>query len=228
MSDGLHTRKLIDTLAKDAVRQAGESRRGSRTLGAAAYGAAWLAGAALILSLSFWLLPLRGDFSERIGNLDLAFLFLLWSLATLLPAMKVYALAFPDGTLGTAVRRITRFVWAPFAGLALFSLAHLRLDDFAYQFHREASYLNGGCGMVIFVAGALHAGVLFAWIRRGATTSPARAGAWAAISTASFASFIVQFACANENPLHVLFWHFLPLLALTGFAAISARRLLRW
>ncbi len=228
MSDELRTRKLIDTLAKDATRHSDESRRGSRSLGTGAYGAVWVAGAALILALSFWLLPLRGDFSERIGNLDLAFLFLLWSLATLLPAMKVYALAFPDGALGATARRLTRFVWVPFAGLALFTAGHLRFADFAYQLHRESSYLNGGCGMVIFVAGALHASLLLAWIRKGATTSPARAGAWAAVSTASFASFIVQFACANENPLHVLFWHFLPLLALTGLAALSARRLLRW
>lgn len=228
MSEDLRTRNLIDTLAKDAVRTAGTNRRISRALGVGAYGAAWTAGAALILALSFWLLPLRGDFADRIGQVDVAFLFLLWSLATLLPAVKVYSLAFPDGSLGATAKRITRFAWAPFAGLVLFSAAHLRLDDFAYQVYRESSYLNGGCGMVIFIAGALHASLLFAWIRRGATTSPARAGAWAAVSTASFASFIVQFACANENPLHVLFWHFLPLLALTGLAALSARRVLRW
>ncbi len=222
------TEDLIDFLAKDSARTAESNLARVRTIRFAAYSRTWLLGAALVLALSYWLLPTRDDLRERLGQFDMSVLFLLWSAATLLPAIKVYSLAFPDGQLARPIRKLARFAALPLALLAIFSLAHLRFEDIGFQFYRESSYLNGGCGMVILVAGIIHASFLFSWIRRGATTSPASAGAWAAVSTASFASFVVQFACANENPIHVFLWHFTPLCLLTMVGAYSARRLLRW
>ena len=228
MNPSPKTDDLIQFLAKDAAATQGQREIFRRGLCYAAYARFWLVGAAVILALSYWLLPRREDLAEILGRFDTLVLFALWSLATLLPAMKVYGLAFPGIPLTARFQQIANLAPVPFVLLLAWSLARLSLDDFAFQYFRESSYLNGGCGMVITVAGALHAGFLFAWIRRGATTSPGRAGAWAAVSTASFASFIVQFACANENPIHVLLWHFIPLMILTGLAALSAKRFLRW
>jgi hypothetical protein len=153
----------------------------------------------------------------------------LWSAASLFPALKVYSLAFPDAELASPIlRKLANYAGLPLVLLALFTFTHFETSDLAFQMFRESSYLNGGCGMVILVAGTIHLSFLFSWIRRGATASPMRAGAWAAVSTAAFASFVVQFACANENPIHVLLWHFTPLLILTGLAAVSAKRLLHW
>jgi hypothetical protein len=215
-------RKLSIAAKSDAKRDA------SSRLEWPAYAKTWLTGAALILVLAFSLLPEREDLHERLAYPSTYFVILFWFLAALLPALKVYSLAFPDGRIADPIRQVTKYAALPLILLAVWSVVEMRYDDFAFQLFRESSHLNGGCGLVILVAGTLHAGFLFSWIRKGATTAPYRAGAWAAVSTASFASFIVQFACANENSIHVLMWHFLPLMLLTGVSALSAKRLLRW
>lgn len=220
MSD-LRTREMIDFLAKDAATPAKSLRFGSFSLN-------WLLGSAVVLALSFWFLPTRGDLGDRFAHLDFPVLFMLWSVAAILPAIRVYTLAFPEGKLTGALGMLSRFAAVPLVIIAGWTLARFNTQDLGFQFFRESSTLNGGCGMVILVAGAIHVSFLFSWIRRGATTSPMKAGAWAAVSTASFASFVIQFACANENPIHVLLWHFVPLMALTFAAAFSAKRLLRW
>ncbi len=229
MSDNSRTDELIEFLAKDSAATTEDATLRRRGLGFMAYIRFWVIGAATVLALSYWLLPRRSDLLERTSSLDFGVLFLLWSAASLFPALKVYSLAFPDAELTSPIlRKLANYAGLPLVLLALFTLSHFDTNDLAFQMFRESSYLNGGCGMVILVAGTIHLGFLFAWIRRGATASPMRAGAWAAVSTASFTSFVVQFACANENPIHVLLWHFTPLLILTGLAAISAKRLLRW
>lgn len=222
------TREIIDFLAKDATATAAGVAKKNLDLRSRTFARFWILGGVLVLGLSYWLLPTREDLRARLGAFDTPILFALWSAATLLPAIKVYALAFPDGRLAPPLEKMTRFAATPLVLLAGWAIARFRFEDVGFQLYRESSILNGGCGAVIVVAGVVHASFLFAWIRRGGTTSPARAGAWAAVSTASFASFIVQFACANENPLHVLLWHFAPLAFLTFVAGISAKRLLRW
>ena len=223
------TDEFIQFLAKDAAARSPNRREiYARGICYAAYARFWLIGAAIVLILCYWLLPRREDLSIVLGRFDTLVLFTLWSFATLLPAIKVYGLAFPGAQLSAPFRRLANLAPLPFVLLLVWTIARFRFDDFGFQLYRESSYLNGGCGMVIAVAGALHASFLFTWIRRGATTSPAKAGAWAAVSTASFASFVIQFACANENPIHVLLWHFIPLMMLTGLASVYAKRLFRW
>jgi hypothetical protein len=222
------THDLIRALARDAAAQSIHARTGRSRLSFKNYSASWLFGAAIIIALSFWLLPIREDLRVRFTALESIFLYIFWLLATILPALKVYTLAFPDGVAAGVVRKAGRYALVPLLVLGTWSLAHITFSDFAFQLYRESAQPNGGCGLVIFTGGLIHASFLFSWIRRGATTSPFRAGAFAALSTASFASFIVQFACPNEHPLHVLFWHFIPMFVLTGLAGITARRLLKW
>jgi len=228
MSQNPKTNELIELLAKDSATTAGENEIRKRGLGFSAFARFWIVGAVLIAALSVWLLPTREDLGDRLTHADSFLLFLLWSAATLFSTFRVYSLAFPDLRLKAPFDRFSKFAGLPLALIALFTIARFTFTDLGFQFFRESSYLNGGCGMVILVAGSLHASILFTWMRRGATTAPFEAGAWAAVSTASLASFIVQFACANENPIHVLLWHFAPLLILTGIAGLAAKRLLRW
>ncbi len=188
----------------------------------------WIVGASAILSLSLFLLPVREDLAERFASMDYYVLFSLWFLAAMLSAINVYAMAFPDGRVSENARKWGRFAAAPLVALSAWGIASLSFADFSFQLYRESNYLNGGCGLVIFTAGLIHAGFLFSWLRQGAPTQPVRAGAWVAISTGAYASFIVQFACPNEHALHVVLWHFVPMALLTGAAALSARRILRW
>ncbi len=228
MSENPGTSDLIRVLAKNASRESASNLIRRSRLRFRNYTAAWLFGAAVIVAISFWFLPAREDLRERFTALESLFLYTLWMLATILPALKVYTLAFPNGEVAGSLQRFAKYAAAPLVILGLYSVANLRFADFAFQIYREGAAPNGGCGIVIFAGGMIHAGFLLHWIRRGATTAPIRAGVWAALSTAAFASFIVQFACPNEHPLHVILWHFVPMFALTILASMSARRLLKW
>ncbi len=218
------TLELIGRLAADPA----PSQAHARALTLPSYARSWLFGGALILALSIWLLPIREDLAERFGSLDYYLLFSLWFLATLLSALKVYSLAFPDSRVSRTAKDWSRFAPAPLLLLAAWSVWNLNLADFGYQLYRESRPLNGGCGLVILTAGLLHAGFLFSWLRKGAPTEAVTAGAWVAISTGAYASFLVQFACPNEHAMHVILWHFVPMTLLTAAAGFSARRLLRW
>lgn len=218
------TADLISRLAADPT----PPRTRARALTLPGYAFHWLAGGAVILALSIWLLPIREDLAERFGSLDYYLLFSLWFLATFLSALKVYGMAFPDSRGSRTAKDWSRFAPAPLLLLAAWSVWNLNLADFGYQLYRESRPLNGGCGLVILTAGLLHAGFLFSWLRKGAPTETVTAGAWVAISTGAYASFLVQFACPNEHAMHVILWHFVPMTLLTAAAGFSARRLLRW
>lgn len=218
------TQNLISRLASDSVTSSAKVR----ALSPPGYARHWLLGGGVILALSIWLLPVREDLRERFGSLDSFFLFSLWFLATFLSALKVYGMAFPDGAVSRAAKGWARYAPAPLVLLAAWSMGNLNFGDLGYQFYRESRPLNGGCGLVILTAGLLHAGFLFSWLRKGAPTETATAGAWVAISTGAYASFLVQFACPNEHAMHVILWHFIPMTLLTAATGLSARRLLRW
>lgn len=219
------TEDFIHYLAKDASSSA---QAPAASLSVRRFLGLWSAGAAVVVLLSILLLPEREDFRERLRQWNYSVLFLSWLLAALLPALRVYASAFPDARLKGWMRTLSRFALAPLGAILIWSVLAIRYGEFGYQVHREMNVFNGGCGMVILIAGSIHAAFLFSWLRRGAPANAAHAGAWAALSTGAFVSFIVQFACANEHPLHVLFWHFVPLCLFAFGASLTARKVLNW
>ncbi|MDE2623642.1 MAG: DUF1109 domain-containing protein [Betaproteobacteria bacterium] len=80
---------------------------------------------------------------------------------------------------------------------------------------------GSGLGMLTFA-------VLVLWLRRGAPTSPERAGLLAGIAAGSFGIFAFSFHCAYNDIVHIGVWH-------GGVVAVSALlgrivvpRLIRW
>lgn len=218
----LKTNDVIDLLAKDAK----SSAHALPMLTPKTFALAWLVGAAFIFALSLWLLPVREDLMFRLTNPDFFVLGALWLAAAGLHATLVYRSTFPG--LEKENRWLERLTFLPLILLFAWVLFHFPLSDFSYEMHREQNYLNGGCGAVILVAGAIHAAFLMRWVKRGAPTSLAKSGALTALSTGCFTSFLIQFACGNEHPIHVILWHAVPLTALALAMGFAAKKILKW
>ncbi|MBC7385231.1 MAG: DUF1109 family protein [Cryobacterium sp.] len=192
----------------------------------------WSVGAAVTTLLAWKLLPVRTDMPEQLRTAGFYLLTGLWLLSSLLMGHQFFGFAFPEtGANETSRRSIVRtrqLALLPLAVIGLISFSTIHFDDLTFQIYRDSHAFNGGCGMVIFVAGSIQAAFLYSWMKKGATTRQAEAGMWAALSTGAFTSFLISFACQNEHPLHILIWHFLPLGGLALLSGLVARKFLRW
>ncbi len=74
-------------------------------------------------------------------------------------------------------------------------------------------HAGGGitCIRDTLVLGALPAAVLFVLIRSGANLLPSWTALLTGIAVSALGALGTQFICKNDSPVHVLIWHFLPM-----------------
>lgn len=89
----------------------------------------------------------------------------------------------------------------------------------------SGGYYCLGLGCVI---GLLTAASLVAWLRRGAPSSPARAGLLIGIASGGAGIFAVSLWCPNDHLLHIGIWHWLTIVVMGILGRITLPRLLAW
>lgn len=97
-------------------------------------------------------------------------------------------------------------------------------------FHSEhfASGMGLSCAREIFVLGFLPGILLFIMIRQAAPLQLGKVGAFCALSVAGLGALGTQFICREDNALHVLVWHYTPVLLLGGFGILLGRVFFKW
>ncbi|TAJ79673.1 MAG: DUF1109 domain-containing protein [Sphingobium sp.] len=70
--------------------------------------------------------------------------------------------------------------------------------------------------------------VLVWWLRRGAPTSPERAGLLAGIAAGSFGIFAFSFHCIYSDIVHIGIWHSLVVVLSGAIGRLVVPRLIRW
>ena len=83
------------------------------------------------------------------------------------------------------------------------------------------------CSLELMAVGLVPAVVLFALLHRAAPLAWARSGLLAGFVLAATGGLALQFLCANQDPLHLFAWHFLPTLLLAALGVLAAARWLR-
>ena len=87
-------------------------------------------------------------------------------------------------------------------------------------------------GMVCLIDGSalglLTFAVLVWWLRRGAPTSPERAGLLTGIAAGSFGIFAFSFHCVYSDIVHIGLWHSAVVVMSAGLGRIAVPRLIRW
>lgn len=79
------------------------------------------------------------------------------------------------------------------------------------------------CARDIVLFALLPGMLLFRMLRRAAPLEPGRVGVLAALGVAALGAVGIQFICMNDDPLHALLWHWLPV-SLVGAAGLAIGR----
>lgn len=94
------------------------------------------------------------------------------------------------------------------------------------------SAAGAGHGLDCLIAGSalglLVAAALVWWLRRGAPTSPERAGLLTGIAAGSFGIFAFSFHCQYNDIVHIGLWHGLAVAVSAGLGRLFVPRLIRW
>lgn len=97
---------------------------------------------------------------------------------------------------------------------------------------RDFTAVEAGHGLECLVAGGLLASITFAvliwWLRRGAPTSPERAGLITGVAAGSFGIFAFSFHCAYNDIVHIGLWHGAVVLAAAVIGRMAVPQLIRW
>ncbi|MEO5578080.1 MAG: DUF1109 domain-containing protein [Sphingomicrobium sp.] len=84
------------------------------------------------------------------------------------------------------------------------------------------------CVAMGLMLGLLNAATLVWWLRRGAPTSPQRAGMLVGLSSGAVGIFAFAFHCPFDSFYHVGLWHAVPLVLGAILGRLVLPRLLRW
>jgi hypothetical protein len=85
----------------------------------------------------------------------------------------------------------------------------------------ECLTLGGGASLLVFA-------MLVLWLRRGAPTTPDRAGLVAGVAAGAFGAFAFSLHCPDNDIVHIGIWHSAVVLAMAGLGRIMVPRLIRW
>lgn len=177
----------------------------------------WMAGAVLCTFVGVATFGFRPDLHERalIGS----FLFQGGVLltASVLSALAAFAFSVPgEGKPSRVWLALTSlFLWIAFLFVSLFTSGN---------FIAGAGY---SCIRDIVVLGLIPGFSLFLMIRAAAPLKPSLTGILGALAVSGLGALGTQFICKNDNPLHIILWHFLPIVVLASCAAALGRFLLR-
>lgn len=89
--------------------------------------------------------------------------------------------------------------------------------------HHGAECLAGGS-----IASLLVFAMLVLWLRRGAPTSPERAGLVAGVAAGAFGIFAASLHCADNDIVHIGIWHSAVVLVTGLVGRLLVPRLIRW
>lgn len=95
---------------------------------------------------------------------------------------------------------------------------------------RSPMALSGSdCVMAVVVLSIIPLAFFFNIVRKLAPTSPWLMGLLLGLSTCAMGAFGIGFSCANEDPLHLLIFHFIaPAVLLGGLGAFVGKKWLKW
>jgi hypothetical protein len=206
--------ELIDRLARDAaaVRPAPHPY---------ALSLKWTAGAAAYLFLSLALTGLRPDVFLKLHQqwfaAEIAALFFLFAATSLSAAL----LSFPD------MHQMRRLAYAPVVAFALF----LTVVFLAWRADDPPAPLpphSYECTVCIILVSLFPAAWTFHAMRKFASTHYLRAGVVALVSAFSVGALWLRLHEMNDSMMHVVRWHYLPVLAFGAAGLWLGKKLLRW
>jgi hypothetical protein len=136
----------------------------------------------------------------------------------LLSALSAFILSVPD----------KEKTWVSVLPIATLVLWFISISQSFYV----VDFVNGGIGLScirdIVVLSFIPTVVLFLMLRRAAPLQKGRVGVFAGLSVAALGAVGTQFICHNDDPLHVIMWHYIPVLGIGFLGFWLGKFLLKW
>jgi hypothetical protein len=85
-----------------------------------------------------------------------------------------------------------------------------------------------GCTLDIILLAIIPGIITFIMLKKSAATHLGWTGALAVLAIASLAALSSRFLCHNMDPIHLVIWHFLPVLFMGFIGIFLGKKLLKW
>lgn len=206
--------QLVDSLARDAapVKPAPHPLQLSLR---------WLAVAAVYLVLSLWISGLRPDLMQKLHEPWFAAEIAALTLIFLATSLSAAVLAFPD------LHQMRKAALAPIGLFALFTA----ILFFAWRADAPPAPLpvhSFECTLSITLFALLPAAWTFFAMRQFASTHGHWAGSVALLFAFSVGALWLRLHELNDSVIHVIWWHYLPMLGIGLIGWWLGKRLLKW
>ncbi|MEN6584980.1 MAG: DUF1109 domain-containing protein [Sulfuricella sp.] len=181
----------------------------------------WVAGAALYLALSLWITGLRPDLMQKLHQPWFVAELVALALIFVATSLSAAVLAFPD------LHQMRRTALAPAGMFALFTVFMF----FAWRADVPPAPLpvhSFRCTLYIVLFSLLPAAWTFFSMRKFASTHERWAGSIALLSAFSIGALWMRLHEVNDSIIHVILWHYLPMLGIGLVGWWLGRRLLKW
>ena len=180
--------------------------------------ARWVAVAIFSLGTGIFLFGVREDVPQSLMRMGFSAQAFALMLLALLSALSAFLLSVPD-------RKLIVVSLIPPATLGFWLLAIM------YSIF-TSGHLSGGLGLTcvrdIIALALLPGAFLFFMLKQAAPLEPSRVGVFSMLSVAGLGALATQFICRNDDPLHILLWHFLPVAVLGCVGVLIGGSILRW
>lgn len=177
----------------------------------------WMSGAMLCTFVGVALFGFRPDLHEQVFTPAFLIQAIFLAVASILSALSAFAFSVPGegkpGRVGWMLSSI--LFWVLFLVVSIFT---------------TGNFLSGvglSCIRNIVVLGAIPGFALFMMIRAAAPLKIELTGVLGALAAAGLGALGTQFICKNYNPLHILLWHFVPVVFLGFLGALLGRLIYR-
>jgi hypothetical protein len=129
-------------------------------------------------------------------------------------------------------REVSFHLWKSFTPFAIWSLL-LAISYFyeytTYSFIDDIRMTFGPvCFTSLFTIGLLSSFILFIMVKKNRPTLLKRSSLMIFFSGMSLAALLMQFHCSNNNPMHIITSHLLPVIIISVLGYIVGRKILRW
>lgn len=185
----------------------------------------WVTGIIIFMGAVISIEGLRYDISEKMQSFSFMMeIILLLATGITATSISIYD-SRPDG-IPNKYLRIVPFVflavWFYFAYSG--SMYMLSIDNFIESIQGKG-YM---CTCHILLVTVLPLFILFYFIRMGATVRQGWTGGMATLGVTSFTYLFMRFVEANDDIVHLITWHAIPIVLMCLLSIFISRKVLRW
>ncbi len=166
-----------------------------------------------LVGISYILLPTRENLDELINMSFFHSENLLWLFTGLASAYTSYKLIRP-GSFKEKYIHLDKII---FGLLTISIIARLPIQEIWSHIMLETQLWRGWCGPIITIIGLIALIPLNKYLKRGLVTNKILFSLSLALAIGSIGTLAMQVICAHETSVHILMWHYPPLIILGTF-----------